>query len=252
MSKNNFLASKLALAVLGFAITIFLACSDHPTLKFPEDELPSSSSSETAVSSSSSESSSSVASSSSSESSSSSLKECEVSFNHNNKFCYDGTVYDKCDGLEYIPTSEICSETGLIIPAKCNGNSYNPLTHYCHTDGETYSCGDKPYNPSTHFCYGNSKIVVFCGDRKHHYDPDKYECRATTNPNGIYLKGGLKDSRDGKTYDAVLIGEQTWMAANLNYKTPNNASRCYPLTGNSNSNDNDNANCTNADGTAKF
>ncbi|MDR2555074.1 MAG: hypothetical protein LBC64_06550 [Fibromonadaceae bacterium] len=76
--------------------------------------------------------------------------------------------------------------------------------------------------------------ILTCGNRTQTYDPDKYECRASTNPNGIYLKGGITDSRDGNTYDAVLIGEQVWMAQNLNYGL-NNTGRCY---------DDDEANCT--------
>jgi len=171
------------------------------------------------------------------------------------QFCSGVTVHDKCGGtIEFTPQIEQCCGSSKYTLAthscynnetySCGNKPYNPSTHYCYNN-QTYSCGNKPYNPSTHYCYNNqtyscgnvpynpstqfcynesNKVGDFCGiNPQRYYNPDLYGCK--TGSNGIYLKAGITDSRDSKTYDAVLIGTQVWMAENLNYET--DGGKCY-------------------------
>jgi hypothetical protein len=57
-------------------------------------------------------------------------QECDAVFNPAKKFCHDGAVYDLCDGMEYDPTTHVCSD-GVAYRALCNGVQYNPLAEKC-------------------------------------------------------------------------------------------------------------------------
>jgi len=150
------------------------------------------------------------------------LKKCDFVFNPEKKFCYDGAVYDKCDGMEFNPTTHFCSKD-VAHRALCNNVQYNPSIQRCENNALEIKCGDAWHNPATHSCYKNSHIVVKCGKNPQAYDPDLYECKPSINANGIFKKTPVEHG--GEYYEAVLLGEQVWLTKNLNNNTSGGV--CY-------------------------
>jgi len=103
------------------------------------------------------------------------LKECDAVFNPNKKFCYDGGIYDLCDGMSYNPTTHICSGD-IANRALCNGVQYNPLKQKCENNTILAVCGAITYNPSTHGCKDNAVFALSkCGTIT--YDPKTFSCQ---------------------------------------------------------------------------
>jgi len=213
MKKRLFFA-----AILGFSATLFLCCTDNSPIKFPSDEeLRQREGSY----------------SSSSQSSSSTTNKCgDVIFNPDaskDKFCYGGILYDKCDEMPYNPTTQICNK-GVLAPAKCGNNTYNPVTQFCQAGSNAVKdfCGTATYT-ATQFCSNTKEIYDLCGDKE--YDPSTQGCSNTkevydlckdsnslpTREHYGITKSQFCDTRDGKLYVQTHIGDQIWMAENLNY-----------------------------------
>jgi len=106
------------------------------------------------------------------------LKECDAIFNPNKKFCYDGGIYDLCDGMSYNPTTHICSGD-IANRALCNEVQYNPLKQKCENNVLLLICGKAVYNPATHGCKDNSVFALpKCG--KTVYDTTTHGCYNNT------------------------------------------------------------------------
>jgi len=127
---------------------------------------------------------------------------CGVNEYYASQFCRGSEVFNKCDGREYELT-QFCS--GSTIINKCgnvqSGDAYNPLTEQCCPSGS------KKYITASQFCHTDNEVYSKCGTAT--YEPATHFC----------------DARESKLYKYKEIGEQVWMAENLNYNA--NGSRCY-------------------------
>jgi len=128
------------------------------------------------------------------------------------------TKYLPCGDEAYDIESQFCSNDNIY--EMCDGDDYVPETHFCWRDKITPLCGGKKHLDEEE-CTGD-KIYAFCGVTR--YNVENGLCHK-----GSVLKTYFTDERDGQRYLSVKIGEQTWMAENLNYAADD--SKCVGISG---------------------
>lgn len=99
----------------------------------------------------------------------------------------------------------------VLYKAICGTDPFDPADKFCYAMVLYDLCHGKVYDPSKEFC-SNGRVYDLCGDKL--YDTEKQFCAKFAD-------------RTKQVYKFVTIGEQIWMAENLNYETET-GSYCNP------------------------
>jgi len=126
----------------------------------------------------------------------------------------------------------------------CNGMPFDNKTNFCYSDQLYPLCGGNTYNPYEEGCFENKRypkcsIASTRGTCVHN---TLLRCRQE-GPDETYIKdpikgmkceangkivGKTKDPRSNREYEIAQIGDQIWLAENLNYTGPDvSYSTCY-------------------------
>jgi uncharacterized protein (TIGR02145 family) len=155
------------------------------------------------------------------------------------EFCQSPNVVKPLCGTEEYTSTEFCQAgTNAVLPL-C-GTATFTSTEFCQagTNAVLPLCGTATFT-SAEFCQaGTNAVLPLCGTAT--FTSTEF-CQAGTNAvlplcgTATYPATQFCDFRDEKLYKFKAIGAQTWMAENLNYDVPDNATDvCYQ---------NDAANC---------
>ncbi len=128
----------------------------------------------------------------------------------------DGSSCSLTDNGDGTVTQVCGADTVTLYKAFCGGSAYDPTKKFCLADSAYDLCGSKSYDVTSSFCAKDS-IYDLCGEKA--YDPSTEFC----------------DSRNATVYGYAKIGEQTWMAENLNIEYNEGTAKSYCYNNNADS-----------------
>ena len=156
-------------------------------------------------------------------------------YNENQSFCYENEVYERCGWNRYDPKTqkclknvalEECGETYFsidtcnIVVTKCGDDYYNEIKEFCYKKEIQPKCNRAIYDLEKQKCLENTLFNHCKGEI---YDPYTHYCKSQVMEKQVFT-----DLRDNKEYKIIEIGEQIWMAENLNYSgNDNELGKCY-------------------------